>query len=104
MTDPKHRVLLVEDDADTREELEEILRSLGCEVVSCDNKQTALQHITNHAFCMAVLDLQIFSEPGSNKAYEDHGRSLVREIRSVYPDHSGTSFAFPIIVISGYAN
>lgn len=104
MSSSGHRVLLVEDDADTREELEEILRSLNCEVVSCDNKQTALQHIASGAFCMAVLDLQVFGEPGAIRAYEDHGRGLVREIRRAYPDHSGTSFTFPIIVISGYAN
>lgn len=104
MSSPGHRVLLVEDDANTRENLEEVLKSLNCDVVSCDNKQTALQHIADGIFCMAVLDLQIFGEPGANRAYEDHGRSLVREIRRAYPDHSGTSFTFPIIVISGYAH
>lgn len=104
MSDTSHRVLLVEDDVDTREEIEEILRSLGCEVVACDDKRTALQRIAELAFCMAVLDLEVFGEPGANRAYEDHGRSLVREIRRVYPEHSGTSFIFPIIVISGHAN
>ncbi len=98
-----HRVLLVEDDTDTREELEEILRSLNCEVVSCDNKQAALQHIADNVFCMAIVDLQIFGEPGANRAYEDHGRSLVREARRAYPNHSGTAFTFPIVVISGHA-
>jgi len=104
MSSSRHQVLLVEDDVDTREDLEEILRSLNCEVLSCDNKQTALQLITEHVFCMAVVDLQIFGEPGANKAYYDHGRSLVRDVRRAYPHHSGASFTFPIIVISGYAN
>lgn len=103
MEGSRHRVLLIEDDGDTREELEEILRTLGCEVVSCDNKQTALKHVEEQPFCMAVLDLQIFGEPGATRPYEDHGRSLLREIRKVYPHYSGSSFTFPILVVSGYA-
>ncbi len=103
MEGSKHRVLLVEDDVDTREELEQILRSLSCVVVSCDNKQTALQHVAEQPFCMAVLDLQIFGEPGDTKPYDDHGRSLLRDIRKVYPHYSGSSFTFPIVVVSAYA-
>lgn len=104
MAGSSHRVLLVEDDALMRENLEEILSALNCEVVVCDNKQAALQHIADGSFCMAILDLEIFGKPGANRAYEDHGRSLVREIRNLYPEHSGTSFTFPVIVVSGYAN
>lgn len=104
MNQSKHRLLLVEDDAETRDELEEILRTLGCDVVSCGDKRTALEHVAAQGFCMAVLDLQIYGEPGAVKPREDHGRSLLREIRKVYPHYSaGAGFSFPILVVSGYA-
>lgn len=99
----KHRALLVEDHPDTLQELEEILQALGFEVSACDNKQTALEHVAKQTFCIAVLDLQIFGEPGANKGHVEHGRSLLREIRRIYPHRNGTEHSFPILVVSGYA-
>lgn len=103
MVTSNHRVLIVEDDAPTREELTELLRSINFDVVGCGDKQTALQYVKEQAFCMALVDLQIFDKPGTIKPYEVHGRSLVREIRTAYPERHGIGHRFPILVVSGYA-
>ena len=103
MATSNHRVLVVEDDVPTREELTELLRSLNFDVVGCGDKQTALQCVKEQAFCMALVDLQIFVEPGGIKPFEVHGLSLVREIRTAYPERHGIGHRFPILVVSGYA-
>lgn len=104
MTSTNHRVLVVEDDQATREELTEVVHSLGFDVVVCDNKQTALRYINEQAFCMALVDLQILAEPGSIRPAEAHGHTLVREIREKYPERNGTTdWRFPVLVVSGFA-
>lgn len=104
MTNSKHRVLVVEDDVPTREELAEVLHPLGFEVVSCGDKQTALRHINEQAFCMALVDLQIFGDSGSNRAMETHGHALIKDIRTKYPErHSPMAWRLPILVVSGFA-
>jgi CheY-like chemotaxis protein len=103
MDTPNHRALVVEDDAPTREELVEILRSLGLDGVGCGDKQTALRYIREQPFCIALIDLQIFGDPEAIKPHEVHGRTLVREIRTIYPDRNGVNHGFPIVVVSGYA-
>lgn len=103
MTTPNHRVLVVEDDAPMREELTEVLRSLDCDVVSCGDKQTALHHLNEQGFCMALVDLQIFGAPDSIRSMETHGRTLIRELRTKYPERHGIGHRFPILVVSGYA-
>ncbi|MCC7543042.1 MAG: response regulator [Deltaproteobacteria bacterium] len=99
----KHLALVVEDDRDTCDDLEQILRSLDFEVLACDNRQSALELVAKHSFCIAVLDLQIFGEPGANRGHVAHGRSLLREIRRTYPHRSAADYSFPILVVSGYA-
>lgn len=98
-----HRVLVVEDDVATRDELEALLRTLHFDVVGCGDKQTALEHLTGQTFCMALVDLQIYGRPGEIRAHEAYGRSLIREIRTVYPERHGSGHRFPILVVSGYA-
>lgn len=102
MTGP-HRVLVVEDDRTTAEDLSDILRSLDCEPVIVDNKRDALAALRRDTFCFAVLDLQIKMERGSIKGHDEFGRSLVREIRALYPDHAGRGYRLPILVVSGFA-
>lgn len=102
-TTSNHRVLIVEDDVSTREELEALLRTFHFDVVSCGDKQTALHHLDMTPFCMALVDLQIHEKPGALRPLEVHGRSLIREIRTVYPERHGIGHRFPILVVSGYA-
>ncbi len=102
MTEP-HRVLIVEDDRPTAEDLADILRSLDCEPVIVDNKRDALVALRRESFCFAVLDLQIKMERGSIKGHDEFGRSLVREVRALYPDHAGRGYRLPILVVSGFA-
>jgi CheY-like chemotaxis protein len=103
MTSSKHRMLVVEDDEPTRDELTQLLRSLDFDVVGCGDKETALQKVKGQAFCMALVDLEVFEKPGAIKAYQIHGRSLVREIRTAHPERHGIGHRFPILVVSGYA-
>jgi CheY-like chemotaxis protein len=103
MHNSKHRVLIVEDDANMRQDLEELLSAMDFEVVACGDKQTALGHVKEQPFCLALVDLQIFGEPGANRGHQMHGRSLVRELRAIYPHRDGREYSFPILVVSGYA-
>ena len=102
MSDP-HRVLVVEDDRPTADDLADILRSLDCEPVIVDNKRDALAALRREPFCFAVLDLQIKMERGSIKGHDEFGRSLVREVRALFPDHAGRGYRLPILVVSGFA-
>jgi DNA-binding response OmpR family regulator len=102
MTD-RHRVLVVEDDRSTADDLVDLLRSLDCDPVVVDNKASALAKLSQEAFCLALFDLQIKIERDSIKGHIEAGRSLVREARRLYPEHAGACYRLPILVVSGYA-
>jgi CheY-like chemotaxis protein len=99
----RHRVLVVEDDPATADDLVDLLRSLDCDPVVVDNKRGALARLEQEAFCLALFDLQIKVERDSIKGHIEAGRSLVREARKLYPDHAGPCYRTPILVVSGYA-
>lgn len=104
MDTSNHRVLVVEDDVPTRDELTEMLRQLGFNVVGCGDKQTALRYVNDQAFCMALVDLQIFGDPDQIRPMPTHGHELIREIRKQKPErHGALEWRFPILVVSGYA-
>lgn len=104
MANSNHRVLVVEDDVPTREELTEVLRSLGFDVVGCGDKRTALQYVSEQAFCMALVDLEIFGDPDSIRPMQTHGHALIQEIRRRYPErHGPMDWRFPVLVVSGWA-
>ena len=99
----RHRVLVVEDDRSTAEDLEVLLRSLDYEPVVVDNKRDALARLAQEAFCVALFDLEIKIDRDSIKGHSEAGRSLVREARKLYPEHAGACYRFPILVVSGHA-
>jgi DNA-binding response OmpR family regulator len=104
MATSNHRVLVVEDDVPTRDELTEVLRTLDFDVVGCGDKETALRHLNEQAFCMALVDLQVFRDPESIRPMEVHGHALIQEIRKKYPErHSPMDWRFPVLVVSGFA-
>jgi len=99
----RHRVLVVEDDRPTADDLADLLRSLDCEPIVVDNKRAALAKLQQEALCLAMFDLQIKIESDSIRGHIEAGRSLVREARKLYPDHAGPCYRLPILVVSGYA-
>ncbi|AXC09892.1 Response regulator receiver protein [Acidisarcina polymorpha] len=99
----RHRVLVVEDDVEFSLDLQQILKSLKCESVPVTNAEDAIRELKAKPFCLVLLDLQIKSEPNSNKAHLEHGKSLLRDIRQMYSEHNGVRFWLPVLVVSGYA-
>jgi DNA-binding response OmpR family regulator len=99
----RHRVLVVEDDQATADDVVDILRSLDTEPIVVDNKRAALARLSQEAFCLGMFDLQIKLESDSIRGHIEAGRSLVRETRKLYPEHAGACYRFPILVVSGYA-
>jgi CheY-like chemotaxis protein len=99
----RHRALIVEDDKPTAEDLADIVRALDCEPVVVDNKLDAVEVLKREMICFALLDLQIKIDRDSLRGNVVAGGSLVREVRRVYPDHAGTCYRLPILVVSGYA-
>jgi DNA-binding response OmpR family regulator len=98
-----HVGLIVEDDPAMAEDLAEILRSLDCELVAVDNKRDALAALHNTSFCFVLLDLHIKRDGESIRGHFEHGRSLLREMRAMYSDHTGAGYSLPIVVVSGHA-
>jgi DNA-binding response OmpR family regulator len=99
----RHRVLIVEDDRVTSEDLTEILKSLEIDSIVTDNKREALVILQSTEFCFVLLDLEIKSDSDSIKGHTEHGNSLLREIRRIHPDHSGHCYWLPILIVSGFA-
>jgi DNA-binding response OmpR family regulator len=103
MTDV-HRVLIVEDDPVTAEDIAEITRSLDCDPTLTDNSADAVTLMRNQSFCIVLLDLAIKKNAKSLKGHSAHGNALLREIRTRHGANRGTSFWIPILIISGHAN
>lgn len=100
----RHRALIVEDDKAGAEDLELIIKALGCDSVVVDNKSDALAALKKRAFCFVLLDLEIKEGSDSIKGHVENGRSLLREMRRLCPDHTGVIHWMPIVVVSGFAN
>lgn len=100
----KHKVLIVEDDQATAEDLVEVLRSIGCDSLVVATHQAASQALQEHSFCLILLDLQIKSGSDGIKGNVEHGKSLLREIRQAHCDHTGRAFWLPVLIVSGFAN
>lgn len=99
----RHIALVVEDDAETAEDLREILQSLDCNCVVVDNADDALVKLQDNRFCLIVLDLQIKRAPDSIKGHVEHGKALLRKIRETNVDHTGTTYWLPVLIVSGFA-
>ncbi len=99
----QHHALIVEDDPAMAEDLEEILKSLGCSSTVVNNKEEALDLLAQRPFCFVLLDLEIKLARDSIKGHVEHGLSLLREARKAHPEHAGTCYWMPILVVSGFA-
>ena len=87
------RILAVEDDTDSREMLEMVLRSQGAEVISVSSVQDAFQILNRPEWKPEVL----VSDLGMP---EEDGYDLIKKLRA-RPAHDGG--AIPAIAITGYA-
>lgn len=100
---PRHKALVIEDDRPSSEGLVEILGAEGCDSVVCDNKEDALNALRSATFCVVLLDLEIKGARDAIKGHTAHGESLLREMRTLFPERSGSSYWLPILVVSGFA-
>ena len=91
MTKP-HRALVVEDDEATVEDLCEVLRSLECDHMAVASYDAAVEALRTSTFCIVLLDLQIKRASDAVKGHVEHGNALLREIRRLYPEHTGPAF------------
>jgi CheY-like chemotaxis protein len=66
------RVLVVDDDADSREAIVAALRAAGAEITNVDNVRDALRHATNGAIDLVVSDIGMPREDGY---------ALIRQLR-----------------------
>jgi hypothetical protein len=85
------RVLLVDDDANTREALAMVLTECGAQVVAVGCGADALQALKNQAPDVLVSDMAM---PGMD------GRSLLRRIRQLRACHG----SIPAIAVTAYAS
>lgn len=99
----RHLVLIVEDDAETAGDLQQILLSLDCDSIVADNRKSALAELRKKSFCLVLLDLQIKDAADSIKGHVAHGKALLRNIREQHGDHTGTAYWLPVLVVSGFA-
>lgn len=98
----RHRILIVEDDKATADVLADLVATIDCESIVIDNRRDAIAALDRDAFCCALLDLEIKSEPDSILRSAAAGASLVREVRERYPIGDAV-WKFPILVVSGHA-
>lgn len=99
----RHIALVVEDDAETAEDLVQILESVGCASTVVDNAEDAEKQLQQSSFCLILLDLQIKGKPDSLKGYVEHGKSVLRAVRTRHTNHNGNTFTLPVLIVSGFA-
>lgn len=85
------RILLVEDDVDTRELLRTLLRRHGAEVISVDSSATALEEIAQQKPHVIISDIGMVGENG----YE-----FMRRVRALSREEGGH---IPAIAVTAYA-
>ena len=84
-------VLIVEDDADSRDLLREVLQACGAIVLEADNVRTAKECVSTLKTNLIVTDLAL---PG------DDGASFLRWLREQPRDRGGT---LPVIAVTAYS-
>jgi two-component system, NtrC family, response regulator HydG len=70
-------ILVVDDDADMRELVHDVLQGRGHQVTIAGSGQEALKRLTEHDYAVVLTDLQMKGMPGTE---------LLTEIRRLYPD------------------
>lgn len=99
----RHIVLVIEDDAETAEDLVQILDSVDCASTVVSNAEDAENQLQHKAFCLILLDLQIRSKRDSLKGHVEYGKGVLRSIRARHTNHNGNAFTLPVLIVSGFA-
>jgi two-component system CheB/CheR fusion protein len=86
------RVLVVDDEADTRILLDTILTAAGAEVVQAPDAQRALERLQQERFDMLVSDIMMPVEDG-------HG--LMKKVRALGPERNGLIPAIALTALAG---
>lgn len=74
------KILVVDDDVDTRELIDWVLRRAGAEVVTAGSVQEALDALEKERFHLLISDIAMPDEDGY---------SLLRKVRALAPSHGG---------------
>jgi two-component system CheB/CheR fusion protein len=86
------RVLVVDDEADTRELVREVLTRCGAEVVTATDAREGLQALERERFDVLVSDVVM---PGQD------GHDLIRAVRALPPERGGR---IPALALTAYAS
>ena len=99
----RHVALVVEDDLEQAEDLKDLLRSLGHDVLHVPTQEEALELLDAGGFCFALLDLQIKVSQDSISPRLESGKTLMKQIRERYPCRNSDDHHYlQIIAMSGY--
>lgn len=85
------KILVVEDDVDTRELIDWVLRRAGAEVVSAGSVREALDALEKERFHLLISDIAMPDEDGY---------SLLRKVRALAPSHGGR---IPAIALTAHS-
>lgn len=85
------KILVVDDDVDTRELIDWVLRRAGAEVVTAGSVQEALDALEKERFHLLISDIAMPDEDGY---------SLLRKVRALAPSHGGR---IPAIALTAHS-
>jgi CheY-like chemotaxis protein len=74
------KILVVDDDVDTRELIDWVLRRSGAEVMTAGSAQEALDALGKDRFSLLISDIAMPDEDGY---------SLLKKVRALPPEHGG---------------
>ena len=85
------KILVVDDDLDTRELIDWVLRRAGAEVVAAGSSREALEALDKEKFQLLISDIAM---PGED------GYALLRKVRALPPERSGR---IPAIALTAHS-
>ena len=85
------KLLVVDDDVDTRELIDWVLRRAGAEVVTAESAREALDALEKERFHLLISDIAM---------PEEDGYSLLKKVRALAPEHGGR---IPAIALTAHS-
>jgi CheY-like chemotaxis protein len=85
------KILVVDDDVDTRELIDWVLRRAGAEVVAVASAHAALAELLQERFHLLISDIAM---------PEEDGYSLLRKVRALAPEYGGR---IPAIALTAHS-
>ena len=85
------KILVVDDDVDTRELIDWVLRRAGAEVVAAGSAREALEALEKERFHLIISDIAM---------PEEDGYSLLKKVRALAPEHGGR---IPAIALTAHS-